>query len=83
MNKSKKRNINYSLLNKSIHYLEDEITSVLSRPVSDYPFTLRVDDRNNTFTKEKAVIFHHTLAQLLFIGTQLYRRHSNGVSIPH
>ena len=59
----------YPILNKFI----EEITKTLATPSVDYLFKIREKRNVALLPEELTVIFHHTVAQLLFVSQRAQR----------
>ena len=56
------------------------ITGKASTPAADHLFSVRDADKAKYLPEEKAVAFHHTTAQLLFLSSQAMRDIQTAVS---
>ena len=57
---------------KKIHKdFPEEIKSAAATPAAEHLFTVREDNKDQLLPEEQALVFHHTVAQLLFLSARV------------
>ncbi len=60
-------------LRNVIGELPELITGKAPTPAGDHLFKIRDEKETTPFKEERALVFHHTVAQLLFLATRARR----------
>ena len=56
---------------KKIHKdFPEEIKSAATTPAAEHLFTVREDNKDKLLPEEQSLVFHHTVAQLLFLSAK-------------
>ena len=71
----------FKYLDSIIDKFPELITGKAATPVSDHLFSVRDADEAKYLPEEKAIVFHHTTAQLLFLSSRVRRDIHTAVSL--
>ena len=57
-------------IKKILEDFSEELKSAADTPAAEHLFTVRKDNKDELLPEEQALVFHHTVAQLLFLSAR-------------